>query len=204
MNAEIQKEGYIWFELRLLITFLFVTITSLILVKYVDPYVITLINLIIVMIFDTLDSIPVRIQIGSISESRVYGNTKQYKVLDKCADILLYLLVLYIHIWMVNIDNTNRYISDHNDHYSSGFGTFEIVLISLFVYRAIGTILYINTFNPMYMVLFPNLFVNCTMVYILTTHVWTLSPTWVTILLILSVIFTFGYEYVHHMLYNKA
>lgn len=213
MNEEIIKQGYVWFFIRLILTFSFVIIIDLMLIGRLDPYIVTLINIIIVMIFDTIDSIPVRVQLGSISESRSYGKTKQYKVLDKCGDLLSYLLILYIHLWMVPLRplNLNNYNSDNQSIdveeqislIQARDNIFDIIFICLFVYRAIGTILYINTFNSIYMVLFPNLFINCTIVYIAFTHIWSVSNTWLIILLIISVLFTFGYEYFHHMWYQK-
>lgn len=168
----------LWFGIRTILTVVAISIVNMLLRRY-NNYVITLIDLALVYIFELLDSLPVQILSG-----REYTGTELYNNGDKIVDIFLYFYVLVNHLQRVG-----------------KIGVFEIVFILVSFYRLIGVLIFIATGWKWSMVIFPNLF-DSIMVYLLLKYVFKASKPVVFILTFISVPLKISYEYWHHVIYN--
>lgn len=173
----IKEDGVFWAVVRVLVTLIVIVIINVVL-RGVNPYIVTMTDLILIWVFDPLDSVPMKKRYG-----KFYAKTFQYQLIDKVADIILEFAVLLIHTMRVGV-----------------LGAFEKVFIFLFVYRLVGTVLYAITRNGGYLVLFANFFMDNVIVYIFLRYVLKLRDEHVITLTLLSVPAKMLYEYVHHVI----
>lgn len=169
-----------WTIVRIFTTTFILVVIDLIL-RNVNPYIITMINIIVVWLFDTMDSIPMRVQYGSN-----WGLNIEYQIYDKYADLILYFVILMLHLIHVR-----------------RIGTFEIVFISLYIFRMIGIVLFLTYRDSIYLVLFPNFFCDNIALYIFLKYVMQVSGTRLAILIAISVPLKVMYEVLHHKWWNK-
>lgn len=149
--------------------------------KHMDAQVILLLDLLIILVLEPVDSIPMKLKHGS-----QWTMTQGYQMLDKAADILLEFVALILYLARTKV-----------------MGIFELVLIALYVYRLIGVSLYLLTGNGMFLVIFPNFFMENVMLYLLLSKVFKMDTTPTSIIVAISVPLKILYEYVHHMVIVK-
>lgn len=140
-----------------------------------------MVDLIIVMLFDTIDSIPMQL----IYKKKLHNN-EAYQIYDKIGDMSLYMVVIILHILRVRT-----------------IGAFEIVLLSLYLFRLCGVILAITTHNNHYLILFPNFFLENIILYLFMKYVMKWSNTIIIPVMVISVALKYGYEYLHHSWWTK-
>ena len=169
----------IWIIVRIMITLFF--IMAITLYYRGNPYVITMINLILVWVFEPFDSLPMQAKYG-----KDWCKTEDYKLQDKIGDMVLYLFVLVMHSYLVPIP-----------------GTFEYVFLALYIYRLVGVILYIETRQDIYLVIFANLFSEIIILYIFLTYVWVISDIAKWIILAIAIPAKVGIEAIQHLYVTK-
>jgi hypothetical protein len=145
-----------------------------------DPYVVTLVDLLIVWILDPVDSLPVQFILG-----RTYTGTYVYNVGDKIADAILYLFVVMNHIYRVG-----------------KVGAFEMWFLVLYIYRFVGIFIYIITDDPIFLVIFANFVSDTIMIYLFFKYVLHAPGPIVWGFTLLSIPLKVAYEAYHHIYYN--
>lgn len=176
----VKQHQSLWMIVRIIFSMFFMLVIDLLLGS-MNPYIVTMLNLIIVFILEPLDSIPMQLQYG-----KNWCKTIEYKIQDKIADTYLYMFVLILHLRNVPI-----------------IGTFEYIFIGLFIYRFIGIILYITTKKDIYLVLFPNLFSDIIILYIFLTYVITVSPILKWVLIGIAIPMKIAIEGIQHLYVTK-
>lgn len=170
-----------WMMVRI-VTNMFIIVVVDTLLADVNPYIVTMINLIIVWILDPMDSIPMQIVYG-----KEWCKTRDYVTQDKIGDMTIYMFVLIMHMLLVKT-----------------VGAFEIIFIGLYLYRLIGVILNIHTGDDVYLILFPNYFGMNVILYLFLKYVWKVSNTALFVTMAISVPAYTGYEAIHHGWYEKT
>ena len=180
LSIEQLSDQLFWSIVRFFCTLFILIVVNIILIN-VNPYIVLLIDLIIVCLFDSLDSIPLRMKYGSD-----WGDHMTYQVYDKICDMLLYLMVIILHLMRV------RHI-----------GGFEMIFIGLYLFRLIGVVLAIVNKNNVYIILFPNFFMDSVILYLLMKYVFHWSNGVILTVILLSIPLKYAYEYLHHAVWNK-
>lgn len=170
-----------WMMVRI-ITNIFILIMVDTLLAGVNPYIITMINLIIVWVLDPMDSIPMQLVYG-----RAWCKTRDYVNMDKVGDMAIYAVVLILHIMMVKT-----------------IGTFEIIFAGLYFFRLIGVILNIHTGNDVFLFLFPNYFGMNIILYLFLKYIVKVSSNTLFVTMAVSIPGYSLYEAVHHLWIQKT
>lgn len=150
-----------------------------IVLSHADIYVVLFLDLLLIMLLDPLDSLPMRMKYGD-----EWSWTSTYQYLDKVGDILLEFMALILFL--------SR--SEKQDE------TFAIILTSLFIYRFIGVMLYILTGQSIFLIIFPNFFLENVMLYILLAKMLHLPNPIVWTLVGISIPVKIAAEYIHHQI----
>lgn len=176
-NMTIMEDIRKWMSIRLAISTCVVVLMYVIL-RRINPYIILMANLIAVSILDLVDSIPLQMQY----EIRLSDN-EDYQQYDKISDMIVYLVVIILHLaWIREI------------------GTFEIILLSLYLFRLIGVALYTYTGDRLCLVAFPNFMVDNVILYLYLRYILHSSSIWPVVV---SVPLKIAYEFVHHVLWKR-
>ncbi len=176
------RDQVLWSLTRILITIGFMLILQLLLVD-VDPYIVLFLNLFMIMLLDPLDSIPMRMKYGD-----EWSTTSSYQVSDKIGDVILEAIALILHLYRTR---------DRKDQ------TFEIIFSGLFIYRLIGVILYSLTDQAIFLVIFPNFFLENVMLYLFLAKIMHLNKAMLWTLIGISIPLKIIQEYIHHMIISK-
>lgn len=176
------NDQYVWSAIRILFTIGLMLFLHLMTID-INPRIALFLDLLLIMLFDPLDSIPLRIKYGTD-----YGETSRYQVSDKIGDIFLEFVALELYLWNSIIEGS----------------TFDTILVGLFLYRLVGIILYSLFKKDIILVLFPNFFLENVMLYILLSDILHLDRDLVSTLVAISIPLKVAYEYVHHILYSKV
>lgn len=170
-----------WVVIRILITIGLMLILYFLLM-YVNPRIVLFFYLLLIMLLDPIDSIPMKLKYGSD-----YDNSLRYQIPDKIGDIILEFVALNLYLSRIN-----------------AYTAFDAILIGLFLYRLAGVILFTITGKDIVLVIFPNFFLENVMLYILLADILHLDKIVVYILVILSIPVKILYEYIHHMIWSRA
>lgn len=166
-----------WMIIRIAISICVAVLMYIILYRS-NPYIVLMSNLIAVSILDLVDSVPIQ-----IIHNTHLSNNIDYQKYDKITDMIVYLSVILLHLICI------REIT-----------TFEIVLLSLYLYRLVGVILYTDTGNSIYLVVFANFVVDNVVLYLYIRYVLHTSNR---PLIIASVLIKILYEFVHHVVWKR-
>lgn len=164
-----------WSIVRILITTFFLIVVN-ILLRNVNAYIVLMIDLLLVAVFDFLDFRPMSLRYGT-----EWGNSRTYQVADKINDTVLLFIVLLLHIARVQ-----------------KIGGFEILLFLLYLYRLIGVVLVIATKNTKYLILFPNFIMDNVILYLFLKYILQLPNNVVIPIVLLSIPLKVGVEVFLH------
>lgn len=165
-----------WFLVRIFIALTLILIVNYILRDY-NPYVLTLIDLLIVAFSDPIDSWPVR-----LVEGNEWNATYEYAVYDKLTDLFLWGFVITNHLMRVGIQ-----------------GAFEVLLIVAWIYRMIGVGLFIASNDGALLVWFPSMF-EVFILYLFLKYLLLLPNAIVIPITTVAVPIKVVYEYWHHVI----
>lgn len=163
-----------------LISTMTVLIIVNVLLSHINPYILLLIDLIIISVMDLIDSLPLK---SKYKESLSHSIT--YQKDDKIIDSLLILAVLILHLLHVQ-----------------EIGPFQVIFITLALYRFIGVLLFLVSEDSKYLIFFPNFVCDNIILYLIMRYVFHWEWTAIIIVLTLSVPAKIGYEYIHHHLWQ--
>lgn len=179
METELERREFIdqtfWSGMRILFTILLITIIDAF-ISDKNPNFITMWNLIILAIMDGLDSIPMQFVYG-----KRYVKKWLYQSQDKVSDTALGFYVLIVHLSMIK-----------------EVTPFDIIFTGLFFYRATGVLLYEYTQDGIYLAIFPNFYVDLTLVYLILTEIFRAPTAIVAGITGLAAPLLVAKEYIHH------
>lgn len=180
-DSVFREDSLYWEVVRVLATTIVILIVNIVF-SFLNPYILLMIDLIIVSILDLIDSIPLKIKYKGSLGHRIY-----YQIYDKIGDMTLYLIVFLLHLLRVH-----------------KVGPFEIVFGSLYIYRLIGVILFISTRDSTYLILFPNFVCDNIILYLFLKYVLKLPTGIIIPLMIISIPLKILYEYIHHKVWKDT
>lgn len=179
IHPDIKNDQIAWSIVRILSTLIVILIVDIVFLS-LGPYILTMINLVIVWVLDLVDSVPMKIKYG-----RNYLYSDEYQIDDKINDIIIYFFVLEIfYILQPELD------------------MFMIFFTLAFLYRLVGVILYIRTKDDKYIIYFSNFFGEVPAIFIFMKYILKF-PNYVYIpITILLLVLKVGYEYFHHKIWR--
>jgi hypothetical protein len=129
------------------------------------------IKILLVYVFDAFDHLGFQYSIlGKYSDPN-FSQSIQYVESDKIVDLICYTLILY-------------YIIE-----TKAFDIYIIILLTiLYLIRAVGTVVYLITYNEYYLTMFPNLFIDLALLFAFFKDYVNLNSNSDTLLLMLFVI----------------